>query len=171
MAPSSSETRVVSDAGPLIHLQQLTALELLLDFSEVLVPEAVWGEVDRHQPGALQDPTVRLARVGAPELDPALATLARGLSLGAGELEAIGLALRETGCILLTDDAAARLAAESLGLRVHGTIGVILRSLRTGRHTASEVIALLEVIPRRSTLHVRRRLLEEAIQRVRQHPE
>ena len=33
---------VVCDAGPLIHLDELGCVDLLSDFSEVLVPETVW---------------------------------------------------------------------------------------------------------------------------------
>ena len=35
---------VVCDAGPLIHLDELGCLDLLADFSEVLVPETVGVE-------------------------------------------------------------------------------------------------------------------------------
>lgn len=41
---------VVCDAGPLIHLDELGCLDLLSDFFEVLVPEAVWREVRQHRP-------------------------------------------------------------------------------------------------------------------------
>jgi hypothetical protein len=40
---------VVCDAGPLIHLDESGCLDLLSDFSEVLVPEAVWREVRQHR--------------------------------------------------------------------------------------------------------------------------
>lgn len=40
---------VVCDAGPLIHLDQLGCLDLLSDFSVVLVPDAVWSEVLKHR--------------------------------------------------------------------------------------------------------------------------
>jgi predicted nucleic acid-binding protein len=165
---TTKDTRVVCDAGPLIHLQQLTAIDVL-DFAEVLVPEAVWQEVLRHAPAALQAASVRFSRAEDPSsIDPALEALGRGLALGQGELAAIGIAQRESSCILLTDDAAARLAAESLRLRVHGTIGVILRSLRTGLRSASQVIELLEAVPSRSTLHIRKNILDEAIRQVRE---
>jgi predicted nucleic acid-binding protein len=36
---------VVCDAGPLIHLDEVGCLDVLADFAEVLVPEAVWQEV------------------------------------------------------------------------------------------------------------------------------
>jgi predicted nucleic acid-binding protein len=70
--------------------------------------------------------------------------------------------------MLLTDDAAARVAAQSIGLRVHGTIGVILRSLRKGRRSTQQVVNLLEAIPERSSLHIRRRLLDDAIRQVKE---
>ena len=54
---------VVCDAGPLIHLDELGALELLTDFSAVLVPEAVWIEVAKHRPSALSHPRVSLQRI------------------------------------------------------------------------------------------------------------
>jgi predicted nucleic acid-binding protein len=39
---------VVCDAGPLIHLDEVDSLDLLADFAEVLVPDAVWREVEQH---------------------------------------------------------------------------------------------------------------------------
>ena len=54
---------VVCDAGPLIHLDELDALGLLVDFAEVLVPDAVWREVERHRPRALTHPGVTLQRI------------------------------------------------------------------------------------------------------------
>jgi hypothetical protein len=43
-------TEAVLDAGPLIHLAELDALDVLCDFSSLLVPEAVWFEVEHHAP-------------------------------------------------------------------------------------------------------------------------
>ena len=41
---------VVLDAGPLIHLDELDSLVLLDDYKQLLVPAAVWLEVERHRP-------------------------------------------------------------------------------------------------------------------------
>jgi hypothetical protein len=54
---------VVCDAGPLIHLEELGCLDLLRDFRDILVPDAVWNEVSRHRPSALRRRRVRLNRV------------------------------------------------------------------------------------------------------------
>lgn len=159
---------VVCDAGPLIHLDELASLELLLDFAYVLVPQTVWSEVSRNRPRALESCPGHLRRV-APEGDepPALTALAKSLFLGPGECEALHLALGQPEIILLTDDAAARLAAEALRVRVHGSIGVLLRAVRLGRRTKEQVIATLLGLSERSSLHVRPSLVAEVIERLR----
>ncbi|NLE58300.1 MAG: hypothetical protein GX616_08065 [Planctomycetes bacterium] len=73
--------------------------------------------------------------------------------------------------LLLCDDAAARLAAESLGFAVHGTIGVLARGIRTGMRTREEVLALLRSLPQRSTLHISAKLLTAIIAEVEQAPD
>ena len=163
---SEAPPAVVCDAGPLIHLDELGWLDSLLDFSQVLVPSSVWSEVARHRPGALAGDHLRHIAVEG-EVPPPLAALARSLVLGPGECEAIHLATRQPGLILLTDDAAARLAAEALQIRVHGSIGVLLRSVRLGRRTRDQVIAALESLGERSSLHIRPALVAEVVQGLR----
>ena len=159
---------VVCDAGPLIHLDELGQLDLLLDFAYVLVPTSVRSEVTRHRPRALTGNGAHLRHVVVEgEAPPPLSALARSLALGPGECEAIHLAIRPPGLILLTDDAAARLAAEALQIRVHGSIGVLVRAVRLGRRTGSQVIATLESLGERSSLHVRPALISEVVQGVR----
>ena len=41
---------VVLDAGPLIHLDELSCLYLLDDFATLLIPSIVWQESIRHRP-------------------------------------------------------------------------------------------------------------------------
>jgi len=159
---------VVCDAGPLIHLDELGCLDLLSDFRDVLVPDAVWIEVARHRPAALRRRRVRLTRVVVSQR-PAddLKELANTFSLAIGEIESLILVGRLAGAVLLTDDAAARLVADSLGYEVHGTIGVIVRALRSNRRTKRQVVNLLRAIPRRSTLYIAQSLLNAIIEDVR----
>lgn len=161
---ASEGTAVVCDAGPIIHLDELDALGLLAGLTP-WVPEAVWAEAQRHRPRALGHPAIATARCSSPE-DEIVLNLAAGLRLGPGECAALALA-RSTAAIVLTDDAAARLAAESLGLRVHGSLGIIVRAPRVGLVTPQAVISLLQEIPRRSSLHLRPALLAEIVERVR----
>lgn len=159
---------VVCDAGPLIHLDQLDSLDLLFDFASVLVPDAVWGEVAHHRPRALELGGGHLRRLRTEAAEPpALTALARSLALGPGECEALHLAVRTPGLVLLTDDAAARLAAEALRITVHGSIGVLLRAVRLGRRTQAQVIDTLEGLGERSSLHIRPALIAEIVQGLR----
>jgi predicted nucleic acid-binding protein len=76
------------------------------------------------------------------------------------------MAQEQNANLLLTDDTAARLAAKTLGITAHGTVGVIVRASRRGRRTPAQVIALLRSIPEVSTLHLRRSLLQSVIAEV-----
>lgn len=159
---------VVCDAGPLIHLDELDSLDLLGDFLEVLVPEAVWREVLRHRPSALEKKTAVLVRI-APSREqttPLLRGLFETMSLHRGEQEALALATKYEDALLLTDDTAARLAAGVLGLGVHGTIGILIRSIRRVQRTRGQVLDLLRAIPTKSTLHLNRSFLAKIIDQV-----
>lgn len=167
MGGPESATRVVCDAGPLIHLEELGCFDLLRDFAEVLVPDAVRDEVARHQPRALRRRSVRLTRAESiPEPTPELVELAQAFLLDPGEVEALRLMQEATGAILLTDDAAARLVAERLGFEAHGTIGVVVRALRREQRTKRQVLNLLRAVPKRTTLFIEVRLLDDVIEEV-----
>jgi predicted nucleic acid-binding protein len=159
-----ASTVVVSDAGPLIHLDELACLDVL-DFADVLVPEIVWNEVATHRATALSNPAVRLSRQVGISASPRVTTLAPVFGLHHGEREALSLCLDRHGTLLLTDDAAARLAAETLAIVAHGSIGLILRAVRRGLRTPAQALQLLDDIPVRSTLHIRPSLLEQIKQR------
>jgi predicted nucleic acid-binding protein len=106
---------------------------------------------------------------GGAGLSPQLLSLSDSLELDVGERVAIALMEGGSAKLFLCDDAAARLAAESLGFAVHGTIGVLVRSIRLAARTRQQVLRLLREIPERSSLHVSRRLLESVIAQVAKH--
>jgi len=160
---------VVCDAGPLIHLDEVGSMELLADFPQVLVPPAVWEEVTKHRRDALNHPRAQLHKVTPTSaLSTELDVLTRLLGLHRGEQEPLHVAQAHPGCLVLTDDTAARLAARNLGLSAYGTIGVLLRAIRRKQKTKHEIIKLLRSLPNASTLHIRTALLEEIIREVEQ---
>ena len=159
---------VICDAGPVIHLDELGCIDLLSSFSRVLIPVAVWQEVQRHRPKALALPCLERTSATKPE-PPELEAVAVALSLHTGEWEAIRVALEHPASVLLTGDTAARLAAGNLGIRVHGTIGVLVRAVRQGLRTKSAVLEILRSIPTSSSLHLKRSLLDAVIQQVHDH--
>jgi len=48
-------TKVICDAGPFIHLDELKCIDLLADFEEVILPLVVEKEISQHRPSALQN--------------------------------------------------------------------------------------------------------------------
>ena len=94
------------------------------------------------------------------ELDPHLQAK---FSLQPGETAAISFALKHSGSLLLTDDAAARRASVSVGLAAVGTIGLILEAARSKRVSIGEAVRALELLPNKGRLHVTPELLARAI--------
>jgi predicted nucleic acid-binding protein len=159
-------SKIIADAGPLIHLDELDCLDLLGDFAAILVPDQVWKEVHRHRPQALRGDRCRLERLPVGLADPELEAVFKAFALDAGERGALACFPAHPGAVLLTDDAAARLAAKVLGFKVHGSIGILLRAIRRGQRTRSEVVTLLRELPMRSTLHIQAGLLGDIITQV-----
>lgn len=153
----------VLDAGPLIHLNELEALDVLEDFTNLWLPEAVWQEVSLHAPQVLDTKNLTLQRTSAPLPSPELTTLIQVLSLHSGEQEAIALMQRYPKALFLTDDAAARLAAQQLGYEVHGTLGLLIRAIRQNLRDPDSILAALRAIPVQSTLYIQRALLDKVI--------
>jgi predicted nucleic acid-binding protein len=89
--------------------------------------------------------------------------LGRALALDKGEIEALSLMDLHPKAVLLTDDSAARLAAEHRRIRAHGTIGILIRSVRKGHRTEREALDLLRGLPSKSTLYIRSTHLAEII--------
>ncbi|BBL58879.1 hypothetical protein [Methylomonas koyamae] len=158
---------VVADAGPLIHLDELAALDVIGDFSAVIVPDAVWREVQQHRPQALSHPAVKLLRQPMLSASAQVNAVAALYTLHQGEREALALCLQQHITLLLTDDTAARLAAKNLNINAHGTLGLLIRAVRKQHRSPAEVLALLAAIPAQSSLHIRPSLLNDVIAQVK----
>ena len=167
-SPEASLSRwvVIADAGPLLHLDELDALDVLSDFPEILIVPAVRDEIRQHRLELLMRCPSLTFTYSAPR-DQAVDALAALYTLHCGEREALALCVQHKSALFLTDDTAARLAAKALQVDAHGTIGLLIRAARMQHRTASDVIDLLKAIPQRSTLHVRPAFLAEVIEQVR----
>jgi uncharacterized protein len=116
---------VVCNSSPLIALEQIGHLLLLESlFGEVWVPEAVVQEVI---PSVSLPPFVKPCVLHHPQAARLLQ-----VNLGPGESEAIALALQEQARLIILDDRPARRAAQGLGLRVVGTLGILLAAKQHG---------------------------------------
>lgn len=161
---AATEIVAVLDAGPLIHLDELGRLNLLNDFKELLVPQVVLDEALKHRPGLRSVELLNLEIISEPPPLPVdLLKLADDLALHAGERAALAVLIARGGQFLLSDDAAARTVALAVGFQTHGTIGLILRSHRRGMVSKGEALQLLRELPTRTTLHLRKELLDSIL--------
>ena len=128
---------VVSDTSPLSCLASIQRLDLLAEqFGRVYVPPAVKIEAMRHpNPGAsdsLDEGFDKgwIVEDSTTELLPLILFLKR--TLDQGESEAISLAVNRHAEILLIDEREGREAARGLGVRLTGTLGILMRAKLDG---------------------------------------
>lgn len=129
---------VVSNATPLIGLAKIEQLPLLRDlFGTVLIAHAVYEEVvlhGSHRPGAAeirQADWIQVRHVA----DRTRVDYLRS-DLDYGEAETLVLSDELRADWVLMDEAKGRLAAELLGLRMIGTLGLLLLGKRMGKVAA-----------------------------------
>jgi len=120
---------VVFDTGPLIILYQIGLLPPLRSLYERLfIPEAVRDELLKGPSG--QDILASGLVEVKPVSDIGSVEILRAF-LDEGEAEAIQLA-RELQATIIIDERRGRRAAKSLGLKVRGTLGILLELKRRG---------------------------------------
>jgi predicted nucleic acid-binding protein len=86
---TKSPTKVICDAGPIIHLDELNCLDLLADYEEIVLPLVVEKEILEHRPSALQNQNLNINRfTKRADIGEELFTLCQIFSLDAGETEA-----------------------------------------------------------------------------------
>ena len=146
----------VCNASPLIGFERLERLDLLEALTtHLLIPPAVQTEVIGSRP---VPPWIEVRPLAQPFSSHVLSS-----RLGAGEREAIALAVEVGDCVLLLDDLAARRAAQSLGIRVSGTVGLLIKAKQRG--LISQVRPLLDALLS-FDFRISPRLYELALQKV-----
>ena len=146
----------VSDAGPLIHLDEINSLELLSAFDTLLIPEVVHEEIKRGGvPDGFSDLSYELAEADENRI--------RSEALDAGERAALAITNKRE-LVLLTDDLTARKEAGDAGVEVHGSIGVIALSYARGLLDRDEAASLMRRLQRETSLFVTEAVVERGIQ-------
>lgn len=164
--------KVVSNAGPLIALGQLSLLLTL--YSDILIPREVYNEVviNGLRLGAddasavdflVQQDRIRVVDVVLPSPLPAWAQ-----SLDAGELEVIVLGQQHAVDWVLIDNEHARKAARQVGLPLKGTVGLLLEAWRQGHLSIQAFELLMQEIKSRPDLWISTQLCDRALRQARQ---
>lgn len=128
---------VVSDTSPLSCLASIQRLDLLAEqFGRVHVPPAVKIEAMRH-PNPLARVSLEegfskdwIVEDSTTELLPLVLFLKR--TLDQGESEAISLAVNRHAELLLIDEREGRASARGFGIRLTGTLGILMRAKLDG---------------------------------------
>lgn len=135
----------VTDSSPLIFLAKLNRLDLLRqEAEEVLAPPAVFMEIaGQDDEAAFRIEEARRTWLQVrPVKDLRLSAVLKR-ELGDGEAEAISLALENDAARIVLDDLDARRLADRLGLKVVGTLGLLLAAKLRG-----EILSLRAEIDR-----------------------
>ena len=136
---------VVSDSGPLISLMKAGQLDLLRKlYHEILIPEAVYQELTSNKKYADEAAEINRSsfiRIVSVQERKAVEILRSVSGLDLGESEAIVYAYADESRadILLMEEAAGRRIAKSLGIRVRGSIGILLHGFDRKLLTAEDV--------------------------------
>jgi len=118
-----SRETIVADASCLIILQNIQELSLLEKlFCEVFITEEVRQEFGLDLPEWIK----------VKEVQNKIRQDALNLILDKGEASSIALSLETDGSLLITDEKKGRRIAHELGLKIIGTLGVILQAKEKG---------------------------------------
>jgi len=157
---------IVCDTGPILHLIEAKLLYLLNQLGKVYIPKMVDTEIDELVPlwNKRKPEWLQVVSLYPNEVKQAESLYLAGL-LGLGEAEAIILAKRIKAKWFLTDDTEARIFANLLGLEVHGSLGIVLKSAAIGLLNYNEARNALKRLSKTS-LWISEKILLEAYEAI-----
>ncbi len=124
--------KVVSNTTPIISLLKVNKLEILKElYSEVFIPYEVYKEIEA---GKNKDYYIDLTKIEWIKIVKIKneKSLLFFLDLDKGEAEAIVLANEINADLIILDETLGRFHAKHIGLRVTGTIGILLKAKENG---------------------------------------
>ena len=122
--------RVIVNSTPLIVLSNINQLEILKKlYSEIYIPQAVYDEVTAKQDSACQQLKNNLSWIHVCNIKNQNQKRMYQAKLHDGEVEVMILAQEiPPADLVILDDNAAKKTAKFLGLKVTGSLGVILKA-------------------------------------------
>ena len=161
---------MVSDTTPLISLMKIGHLDLLkMYFGEVHIPAAVFHELTinpRFEDEAeqiIQCPFIHVVKI---QDSKSVDLLRRATALDIGESEAIVLSDDIQADLLLMDEAKGRDVAKQMGIKLMGTIGLLMASYQNGNISSDEIKKCIEIL-RDSGRHIGDKYLGLLLKRIK----
>lgn len=124
---------IICNTSPLQYLHQLKMLDLLQAVAgRVTVPAAVVWELSEGKRLGIELPNVAALEWVDIRRPASTAALPLVSELGPGETEVLMLALESPGAVVVLDDGLARFVAETVGIKLTGTLGVLRDAKQAG---------------------------------------
>ena len=146
----SSKKSAVSNSGPLIHLAKVGLLELIKLYDTVIPLEVKYEVVDKGKEKgftdallvekAIEDGWIKVIDVS---VDDKFAKAAEVAGLHKAEITVVYYAYKNSITALLDEDAA-RVFARGLGVKVRGSLGLLIEGLKEGLISYSEAVKGLD---------------------------
>ena len=134
---------IVSDTTPIISLMKIEQLYLLEKmFGYIVIPKAVYDELTVNEKFAkeiLKIKEAEFVKVGEVKNDSSVNILRNVTGLDAGESEAIVMAGEKEADLLLMEEHKGRQVAKKLGIKITGTIGILLQAFDEGMMSKEDV--------------------------------
>ena len=114
---------VVSNASPIIFLWKIKKLDSLFKlYKTIYMPKKVFEELSKQEDDYFKSylPCFKIEKIEGKLLS---------FQLHEGESEAVNLAIKKKADLILLDDKKARIVAKSMGIRIKGTLGLLLTFL------------------------------------------
>lgn len=149
--------QVVSNTSPIIFLSKIEALDLLPKcFDKIFIPQAVINELrDLSPPKYIERSSLSIAgsnfALGATTM----------WNLHIGELEAMVLAQEIQADYVILDDRLARRKAQHLGLKVIGTVGVLLLAHKRKLISTQDIEEYLAALTQTYGMYISSKILKQ----------
>ncbi len=157
-----SDTSVITNLAAIHHLKLLSQL-----YNQVTIPEAVYRElvdIEPPVPGTLEVQGAAWLEVRALVNRGVVEHLENDVRLDPGEAEAIALAIELNADLLLIDERRGRAAADRLGIKITGLLGILVEAKQKNLITA--VKPLMDALIATSEFRVSSALYNQILSRV-----
>lgn len=155
------ERVVISNTSPLLYLHQIGHLDLLRRlYGTIQIPQAVSLELGAGAQQGLDVPDTGALEWLEVQTVRETSSLPVVIDLGAGEAEAIALAVAHSGSLLILDDGLGRRIAQLNKITYTGTLGVLIKAKRQG--LLSNLAQVVEAL-RKTTMYLTPSLIEAVL--------
>lgn len=158
---------VVSDTTPIISFLKIDRLDILHSmFGEVLIPQKVFDELTETKEFPEEAKIIKstdfIKMVTVPD-SKIVFMIQEQTGLDLGESEAIAYTSISKANLLLIDETKGRLIASSLGLKIMGTIGILMQALKKGFCSKEQMKSYVQIF-KNEHRHISDKLLKQLLE-------